>query len=553
MRTGFVHRSTLAAMVACLLSSQTAARGEWCSNASMNNPVSAKDSVEESPFAASDGAGGALIAWRDASAAGGRHRLQRMNSSGTLQLRPGGEKLNFIGYEPALYPDGAGSLYFGRYRGASRLDLSGKLLWDVNLPLSSGDPHFHDFVAHPGGFTYLYSRWQSEDYGYEGLHVGHINPDGSIGWEGGQTNLGGHFTHFAQLFPDGTGGTVAFWNEVYFGATMMDPATVYSKVARVTANGSLVGTPAVIPSGPYTNAGLVSVPDGTGGAFFCWSPHTTGTLQLLVQKINADGTLAWSNAVAAAPTNSTQTKPVLISDGKAGAILLWEDWRHYTDEQHFKAIYAQRFNASGQKLWPEEGLPVRIERFADHFRAVSDEHGGVVLAWHDFVPVESYMLADIFAQRISPEGVLLWGDGGTTVCNASGPQTEPHIVADGTGGAIVTWHDFRSWTDWSVFASAVDAGGQLRGTPCHATRFADQQTIAMRSGGTGHQELHYNFTTGELIITPYESDDSHPAFPLAPGQWTGTYLYDYGAGAYTQATYTFRDQLTPPVGKKQDG
>jgi hypothetical protein len=35
----------------------------------------------------------------------------------------------------------------------------------------------------------------------------------------------------------------------------------------------------------------------------------------------------------------------------------------------------------------------------------------------------------------------------------------PHIVSDGSGGAIMVWQDYRSGTNWDIYAGAVSAGG----------------------------------------------------------------------------------------------
>ena len=43
----------------------------------------------------------------------------------------------------------------------------------------------------------------------------------------------------------------------------------------------------------------------------------------------------------------------------------------------------------------------------------------------------------------------------TPISTASGDQDQPSIVSDGAGGAIITWHDRRSGTNWDIYAQRV--------------------------------------------------------------------------------------------------
>lgn len=75
------------------------------------------------------------------------------------------------------------------------------------------------------------------------------------------------------------------------------------------------------------------------------------------------------------------------------------------------------------------------------------------------------------------------------------------------------------------------------------TAFSRQQTVRAVSSGTGYQELNFNYTTGELSVSPYQdTSTSVPRFfPFA--EWTGVFHYDYAAGAFTQALYTRQHSL----------
>src|SRR5689334_4041471 len=47
------------------------------------------------------------------------------------------------------------------------------------------------------------------------------------------------------------------------------------------------------------------------------------------------------------------------------------------------------------------------------------------------------------------------------LCVAPERQTNPAMIPDGQGGAIVAWQDHRSGRNWDIFAQHVLAGGAL--------------------------------------------------------------------------------------------
>ncbi len=72
---------------------------------------------------------------------------------------------------------------------------------------------------------------------------------------------------------------------------------------------------------------------------------------------------------------------------------------------------------------------------------VSDGAGGAIVAWTDY---RSGSDSDIYAQRIGPDGTPMWTAGGVAVCIAAAFQSLPSIVTDGAGGAILGWTDYRN-------------------------------------------------------------------------------------------------------------
>ncbi|MDI6808208.1 MAG: hypothetical protein QME66_04385 [Candidatus Eisenbacteria bacterium] len=75
----------------------------------------------------------------------------------------------------------------------------------------------------------------------------------------------------------------------------------------------------------------------------------------------------------------------------------------------------------------------------------------------------------------------------TPICTASGGQTDPKIIGDGAGGAIITWYDNRSGS-YDIYAQRINASGIVQWTAngvviCTAATYQFNPTIA--SDGSG--------------------------------------------------------------------
>ncbi len=68
----------------------------------------------------------------------------------------------------------------------------------------------------------------------------------------------------------------------------------------------------------------------------------------------------------------------------------------------------------------------------------------------------------LFALALPPSAHAAWTSDPLTnlpVCTAAGPQMDPSIVTDGSGGAFLVWSDLRGGADYDVYAQHVLRGG----------------------------------------------------------------------------------------------
>lgn len=166
----------------------------------------------------------------------------------------------------------------------------------------------------------------------------------------------------------------------------------------------------------------------------------------------------WGNAntgtvISNAANNQLDVRS--IPDGSGGAIMTWGDTRNNNSD-----IFAQRVNAWGQVQWAPDGAPVRVAGSQQTNPCiVPDGAGGAIIFYEHLANNGS---TDIHAQRIDSSGNQLWLTG-VLICTAMNDQLLPRAVPDGSGGAIVIWQDNRqgSNADADLFAQHVNSSGAV--------------------------------------------------------------------------------------------
>jgi hypothetical protein len=162
---------------------------------------------------------------------------------------------------------------------------------------------------------------------------------------------------------------------------------------------------------------------------------------------------AWPpNGTAVCTATNDQEHQVMASDDAGGAIISWQDYRSGNYD-----IYAQRVSATGTILWTTNGAPLCTATGAqgDWPEIAADGAGGAIVVWGDW---RGGIDEDIYAQRVNSSGAVQWTTNGVALCSAAGNQRNPAIAATVSGGAIFVWQDSRSGTN-DIFAQRVDASG----------------------------------------------------------------------------------------------
>ncbi len=179
--------------------------------------------------------------------------------------------------------------------------------------------------------------------------------------------------------------------------------------------------------------------DTKNGAIFVWQDKRLGTGdKLYVQRVNSSGVQQWgSNGIKLTTTEGYQYYPQILSDGKGGAFIVWQDNRSGSDYD----IYAQRIDINGVSMWTPNGKPICTESGHQYNpQLTSDGSGGIIITWQD----KRAGQFDIYAQRVDSLGQIKWGLNGVPVCTDSSNQIDPKITTDMHRGAYIAWSDYRT-------------------------------------------------------------------------------------------------------------
>ncbi len=424
---------------------------------------------QEYPMIVSDGSGGAIITWQDMRGNYDDVYAQRINSAGsTLWTLNGVAICTAIYYQdsPTLVSDGSGgaiiiwtdarTLQDDIY--AQRVDSTGSTLWTLNgvaITTAYSTQDFPTLISDGSGGAII--TWQDERSGHYNIYAQRVNSAGSTLWtfNGEAISTIAHDQYGPTITSDSSGGAIITWNDTRSGYY-----NIYAQ--RVNSAGSTLWTFNGVAICTATNSQFNPVieSDGSNGSIITWFDLRNGsTYAIYAQRVNSTGSTLWTtNGVAICTAAIGQDYPMIGSDGLGGAIITWEDQR---DEGNYH-IYAQRVNSTGSTLWITNGVAISTATNEQEFPTIdSDGSGGAVITWNDYRNDTSGLNAtgDIYAQRVNSSGSTLWTLNGTAVCTAVNDQRAPTIISDGAGGAFITWGDERNGADYDIYAQQVNGNG----------------------------------------------------------------------------------------------
>ena len=204
----------------------------------------------------------------------------------------------------------------------------------------------------------------------------------------------------------------------------------------------------------HRGSGINIINDGVGGFILTWSDTRNGNDDIFAQRFDTSGTVLWTpDGIPICTATDNQWYPGIVSDGNGGAIISWSDYRNGFNNND---IYVQRIDVNGNVLWMADGIAVCAATGRQYSaQIISDVANGAIVVWTD--ERTGVFQNDLYAQRVSSAGAMMWTTNGVSVCTESGSQWQHSIVSDNIGGVIIVWLDERSTDD--IYAQRLDKNG----------------------------------------------------------------------------------------------
>jgi hypothetical protein len=287
----------------------------------------------------------------------------------------------------------------------------------------------------------------------------------STGLQLAMTISGSHsVSRFYDICSDGKGGAIILWSEFSPSFTVE-----WLRAQRISKEGNkLWGANGVQITNEGNKQEMMSISsDNNGGCFYAYqtSELNISDFELKANRLDSNGVKQWGNGIFFCQAQGIQTDLHSVTASDGGFIVTWRDPR--TSPVSDFDIYAQKLSPSGSILWTANGQPVcTFQRNQEYQNAYPDNSGGVFVTWSDWRMSDSATTRiDIFAQRINSSGNNVMIANGVPVCTAPQSQFRPVMTTDGNGGVIVTWNDFRNGAvapfNIDIYAQRIDPLGNM--------------------------------------------------------------------------------------------
>ncbi len=436
-------------------------------------PVATSEFSERHPVAVPDGRGGTFVAYEAFPNEGpmaGHSRIwaQHLDARGHPTWNEGmrsvevGSNPAFVASNPVLVPDGRGGVVVvyeaefveGEHAGdrdimAQRIARFGTPLWGEGLLVASSGmlEQSPSAVSDGRGGALIVFESEARDGEYAGdseIMAQRVSRRGRVLFNGGARSLVVSAGRVAERSPvavsDGRGGVIALFEQHVLDGPYLDRVWIagqrVSRQGRLKWNGGQRST--AVSLGPFVHAELSAVSDGRGGAIAAFEGVLAETdepenSEVFAQRIDGQGRLRYGQggqAVLVASSRQAEVRPRLVSDGKGGAIVVFEQ----PQPDQGKVLAAQRLDAFGQKQWGDRGRTsvVVSDRASPDANPVvaPDGQGGVLVFFEE--PLTDVAVLEhkvIKGQRVNALGERVWhgGDRATVVSGSLASEEQPVV------------------------------------------------------------------------------------------------------------------------------
>jgi hypothetical protein len=340
------------------------------------------------------------------------------------------------------------------------------------------------------------------------IYAQRVDSSGAVRWTAGgvvvcnATGAQGHLNPPGpRVVSDNAGGAIIVWPDDRNAATT--GTDLYAQ--RLNANGVPQWDPngVVVCNAALGQFAVQAVGDGFGGIAVVWNDQRPQTLpeqpfQNYAQRLSGAGAPLWTiNGVRLSqPNNVAGGTPRIVADGNGGAFAIF--FQHTTTGDQPGGVFSRHLSSTGSTLQLStlcDGNNVDKICRSDPMDATSDGSGGAVAVWPDF---RSLVDEDLYAQRVNQDGTVLWTGDGVRLSSSAGNEQQGMVVADGQGGAIFAWVDFRA-VNTDLYAQRVNGLGNVVWTPGGTAVSADSWQEPVTTGSAPNVSMVSDGAGGAML------------------------------------------------------
>lgn len=361
------------------------------------------------------GDGGIIVVWQDKRNGPFDIYAQRLNAAGSTVWSSGGQVICMADQdqvEPQLASDGFGGAFIAwtDYRAnttfpdiyAQHITADGSIPWPFDgIPICRlANTQWKVQIVTDGNAGAIIT-WQDRRSGtVDQIYGQRIDWSGTSLWQPGGIPLctAQGIQYNQQMVSDNAGGAFIVWQDNRTGSEY----DIYAQ--HVSTDGQLVWSPLGAPI--CTVAGQQYFPEiifNGSNVLFTWQDKRSGTdYDIYCQAVDINGTLLWSkDGRRALRSTADQVTPQIIDDGAGGAICAWQD---YQSGDGTSDISAQRFGANGElgggmlRSFTQAEYAVRSVRFVSKLKGITK------------MPTVGNARDSLFLRFAFPDGIIIGVD-----------------------------------------------------------------------------------------------------------------------------------------------
>lgn len=243
--------------------------------------------------------------------------------------------------------------------------------------------------------------------------------------------------------------------------------------------------------------------DGSGGCYIVWETGASGNRRLLrMQHLDRLGykTMPDSLGMPLGGEQIDQATPFFVEYGGNGTALVFFYDTRFVNNKFTAKVLVQRVDSAGTLLWGNDAMPLNQSDSTQLPLAfLVEDDGGSIGFWGEDRDGDS--IREVYSNRISPGGQLLWGMNGKKIANFTEFNvTYTKVASDGNGGVYITFT-----TSKDLFVQHLDRDGNfLWPTPVQMPTAIGGELASDNMGGffwVAHEALVYRPGTGTIYRT----------------------------------------------------